>query len=183
MASNRSLHFSDSFVISCGTVTLDLNCPKVLLIYWRKTGEYFLPKGRKDVSEGLEQTALRETFEETGYRVKLLPLSMETLATAPSHDPALKKDEAGRSLITEPFAVTQRTTNDGVLKIIFWYVASANCTEEQCNGTRQEGEEDFESVWLPPEEAVKTLSFSEDRQITEKALQCAKHLCADNTLS
>jgi 8-oxo-dGTP pyrophosphatase MutT (NUDIX family) len=64
---NRSLHLYESFVISCGTVTLDIDRSKVLVIYLRKTGEYYLPKGRKDVGEQLEATAVRETYEETGY--------------------------------------------------------------------------------------------------------------------
>ncbi|KAF8335277.1 NUDIX hydrolase domain-like protein [Amanita rubescens] len=71
---NRSLHLSESFVISCGTVTLDIDRSKVLVIYLRKTGEYCLPKGRKDVGEQLEATAVRETYEETGYVIELLPL-------------------------------------------------------------------------------------------------------------
>src|SRR5438067_82739 len=96
MPSDRSLHFSDSFAISCGTVILDLGRAKVLLVYWRTTGEYFLPKGRKNIAETLEQTALHETFEETGHQVELLPMSIQTLATAPVSDSARKDDEEDR---------------------------------------------------------------------------------------
>ncbi|KAM3520468.1 hypothetical protein MY4038_009417, partial [Beauveria bassiana] len=66
MSTCRSLHFSDDFVISCGTVTVDIPESRVLLIRSRGTGEYYLPKGRKDIHESLEEAALRETWEETG---------------------------------------------------------------------------------------------------------------------
>jgi hypothetical protein len=50
---NRSLHLSGAFCISSGTVTLDLaqSDSKVLLIWWSKTGEYMLPKGRKNINK------------------------------------------------------------------------------------------------------------------------------------
>lgn len=111
---NRSLHLSESFVISCGTVTLDIDRSKVLVIYLRKTGEYCFPKGRKDVGERLEATAVRETYEETGYIVELLPLQLTTLATLHGIDDVRSALPGGT---TEPIAVTQRTTQ-GVLKII-----------------------------------------------------------------
>jgi 8-oxo-dGTP pyrophosphatase MutT (NUDIX family) len=164
--SDRSLHFSDSFAISCGTVTVDLARAKVLLVYLRTTGEYLLPKGRKDIGETLEQTALRETFEETGHRVELLPLNIPTLATAPvSHSSGKEHDET----ITEPIAVTQRVTKDDTLKIIFWFAASGDSTGEWQEGTQEEGEE-FDTVWVPAGDVLQTLSFEDDRKITEMVL-------------
>ena len=65
-------------------MSIDVKRLKVLLIRWRKTGEYMLPKGRKDLGETLEQTAERKTFEETGIPVELLPVDIGTLATTPS---------------------------------------------------------------------------------------------------
>jgi 8-oxo-dGTP pyrophosphatase MutT (NUDIX family) len=106
---DHSLHLSESFCISSRTVTVDLAHAKILLILWRKTGEYLLPKGRKNIGETLEQAALRETFEETGYDVKLLPISIKTLATVP----ASEDKEEKISSITEPVAVQQRTTKEG----------------------------------------------------------------------
>lgn len=37
---------------------------KVVVIHHPPSGIWFLPKGRKDVGETLEQTALREVYEE-----------------------------------------------------------------------------------------------------------------------
>ncbi|OAA64007.1 NUDIX hydrolase domain-like protein [Cordyceps fumosorosea ARSEF 2679] len=78
-SSNRSLHLSDGFAISCGTVAVDPHASKALLIRSRSTGEVYLPKGRKDVHEALPDAALRETWEETGVRAALLPVRIPVL--------------------------------------------------------------------------------------------------------
>ncbi|KAH8736157.1 hypothetical protein BGZ61DRAFT_441624 [Ilyonectria robusta] len=110
----QSIFFANQFAISCGTVSVDVARAKVLLIRWRKTGEYLLPKGRKDLSEGLEDTATRETFEETGIPVQLLPVNIKTMATLPSS----MRAEGSPTAVTKPFAVTQQV-NKGILKIMF----------------------------------------------------------------
>ncbi|RSL78763.1 hypothetical protein BHE90_011611 [Fusarium euwallaceae] len=161
-STGRSLHFSNEFVISCGTVSLDVERSKVLLIRWRRTGEYVLPKGRKDIGEPLEQTALRETFEETGIQVQLLPVAIDTLATLPSSMDLPKA-------VTEPIAITQRTTQKGILKIIFWYVAVADSTAIPEEGTQKE-DEDFENVWVDFDNAASTLSFDDDQKIVKAAI-------------
>lgn len=122
-----------------------------------------LPKGRKDLSEDLEQTATRETFEETGVRVDLLPVSIETMATSPL---SLIRDRP--KAVTEPIAVSQRMTQGG-LKIIFWYVAMADSTASRQEGTQQENEE-FDTVWASFKDADEKLSFADDRRITQEAI-------------
>ncbi|KAF2259932.1 hypothetical protein CC78DRAFT_44971 [Lojkania enalia] len=167
-STNKQLHFSDAFAISCGTATIDVDRSKVLLIHWRKTGEYFLPKGRKDIGESLDQTALRETYEETGIPVQLLPVEMKTLATVPAN--STRPDET--KLFTEPIAVAQRVT-EGKLKLIFWYVAQGDSTKVRVEGTQQENEE-FDTVWVTFDRVASTLSFDDDRQIANKAIQLAQ---------
>lgn len=162
-ASKKQLFLSDQFVISCGTVSMDVKRSKVLLIRWRKTGECMLPKGRKDLGEALEQTAKRETFEETGIRVELLPVRFPTLATAPSSLEELPKT------IIEPIAMTQRTTPHGILKVIFWYVAAADSTSVREEGTQQENE-DFDTIWTDFHDIASTLSFDDDRRTAQAAI-------------
>ncbi|KAH6978035.1 NUDIX hydrolase domain-like protein [Fusarium venenatum] len=162
MPSDRSLFFSDQFGISCGTVTIDVPRSKLLLIYYRKTGEYLLPKGHKDIGESLEETALRETFEETGIKAQLLPVRINSVATTPQG-----RDRP--SLITEPIAVSQRMARDGVLKIMFWYVAIADSTIAPEQGTQQEGE-DFDPVWVSFDDVESTVSWEDDRRIVSKAI-------------
>jgi 8-oxo-dGTP pyrophosphatase MutT (NUDIX family) len=120
LTSRTLTHLSDAFVISCGTITLDLAQAKMLLIRWKKNGEILLPKGRKNIGETLEDAAKREIYEETGVQVTLLPLQIPTLATPG----AAAKQSYGFS--TEPVALSQRISNGGVLKIIFWFVAQGN---------------------------------------------------------
>ncbi|KAI5860155.1 NUDIX domain-containing protein [Durotheca rogersii] len=164
------LFFSDQFAISCGTATIDVKRSKVLLIRWRRTGEYMLPKGRKDLNETLEQTAKRETFEETGIRVELLPVDIKTLATIPSSS---NIEVAGRpKAVIEPIAVAQRLAQ-GVLKIIFWYVATADSTTIRQEGTQQENEE-FDTIWTDFNDVTSTLSFDDDRRIAQAAISAVR---------
>lgn len=50
------------------------NTHKVVLVYERAKNYHFLPKGRKDVGESLEQAALREAYEEVS-NILLQPLA------------------------------------------------------------------------------------------------------------
>nr|CEG05439.1 unnamed protein product [Fusarium clavum]CEG05939.1 unnamed protein product [Fusarium clavum] len=157
----RSLFFSDQFAISCGTVTIDVRESKVLLIRMRKNGEYLLHKGRKDVGESLEATALRETYEETGIKAQLLPVAIDSQATSTQGQDRPKA-------ITEPIAVSQRMTQGG-LKIIFWYVGVADSTIPPVEGTQQENES-FQTVWVKFDEVESIISWEDDRRIAMKAV-------------
>jgi 8-oxo-dGTP pyrophosphatase MutT (NUDIX family) len=137
---------------------------KVLLIRCRNTGEYLLPKGRKDLGESLEHAATRETFEETGIPVQLLPVNLRTLATLPS---SMQGEERPRAVI-EPFAVSQRVSK-GVLKIIFWYIAGGDSASIPDEGTQVE-DEDFEPIWVGFDEVGAILSFDDDRRIANEAV-------------
>jgi len=193
MPADRSLHFSGQCVLSCGTITLDLERNKVLLIRWRTKNEYLLPKGRKDIGETLEQAALRETYEETGHKVHLLPLSMPTLATSPvgfSSSPPPAEEES--SVVeedtppasaesgperwiecTEPIAIQQRITGREKLKIIFWFAAQCDSTVAPDKNT-QMANEDFETVWAPADAFHSFLSYEDDRQIVSRVVKLAR---------
>ncbi|RDL36702.1 Uncharacterized protein BP5553_06054 [Venustampulla echinocandica] len=144
LSSSTMLRLSDTFVISCGTITLDPVEAKMLLIRWKKNGEVFLPKGRKNIGETLENAAIRETYEETGFRVTLLPLRIPTLAT-----PVAAANLDGE-LTTEPVAGDSTATPDA--------------------GTQEEGE-DFDPVWADLENAVQTLTFDDDKQIAQTVVK------------
>ena len=160
---NKSLHLASGFVISCGTVTLDLQRAQVLLIRCRKTNEVLLPKGRKNIDESLQDAALRETWEETGHRAVLLPTPLPTLAT----------DQAEGTLShQEPIALSQRV-NDGVLKIIFWFSAASDSTI--CDHDRPTPEdEDFETLWADLSHYERLLTFEDDKQIARLVVEAAK---------
>ncbi|KAK1141865.1 hypothetical protein N8T08_008378 [Aspergillus melleus] len=162
---SRSLHLSDTFCISCGTVTLDTARSKVLLIRWIKNQEIYLPKGRKNIGETLEDAALRETYEETGSRVTLFPLPIPTLATPAGDVDAVEQPS---SATTEPVAVSQRLVH-GKLKIIFWFAARGDSTAVPDTGTQQESE-DFEPLWVDLDSGVQSLAFDDDRQIARSVI-------------
>lgn len=170
---SRSLHSAAAFVLSCGTVTLDLNKSKALLIRWHQTGEVMLPKGRKDIGETLENAALRETWEETGYRASLLPLPFLTQATSP---PGSQTSEASTRLVTEPICVTQRDRG-GVRKIIFWFAAQADSTAPEGKREQQEGE-DFETVWTDLDMVGQVLSHDDDREVARLVIDAMRGLPA-----
>ena len=48
-------------------VVIQPSTQKVVIIEDKRTHRWMLPRGRKDVGESLEQTALREAFEEVHY--------------------------------------------------------------------------------------------------------------------
>ena len=166
MSATGKVFLSDQFGFSCGTVTLDVQRSKVLLIRWQETGQYMLPKGKKDIGESMEQTAMRETYEETGIRVELLPVNIPTLATCPSSAENAKEPP---KTITEPIAVTHRINSEGVLKPIIWFVGAADFTSVKEEGTQGEGE-NYDTVWADFDSVASILSFENDRAVVQAAI-------------
>ena len=57
-------------VFCCGTFTIDNN--KVLMIKHKNGGHWAFPKGHMEDKESKQQTAIRETREETGIDVEII---------------------------------------------------------------------------------------------------------------
>ena len=148
-------------MLGAGTVTIDPTKELMLLLFYRAKSELLLPKGRKDLGESLKEAAVRETYEESGYRCYLAPHSLATAALVPH-----PISNAG-VLHKEPIAVQQRM-KDGQRKIIFWYVAEAVSTSQWTPNTQEEGE-DFETRWMPVKEAIEALAYDDDRKIATRA--------------
>ena len=51
-------------MLGAGMVIIQPSSAKLVLLYENRLKYWFLPKGRKDLGESLEQTALREAYEE-----------------------------------------------------------------------------------------------------------------------
>ncbi|KAK2750166.1 hypothetical protein FQN57_004662 [Myotisia sp. PD_48] len=139
----------------CGKIPLDPSRSRILLIRWNKTQEIFLPKGRKNIGETLEGAALRETYEETGFRVTLFPLPIPTLATPVDASESLRQ----LSTVTEPFATTI----------------------EPDTGTQQEGE-DFEPIWAELDSGIQSLTFDDDRRIAQAVIDIVSRSGHSNTV-
>jgi 8-oxo-dGTP pyrophosphatase MutT (NUDIX family) len=51
-------------MLGAGMVVLQPETRRMVVVHDPRSGRWFLPKGRKDVGESLEQAALREAYEE-----------------------------------------------------------------------------------------------------------------------
>ncbi|KAL0937591.1 nudix domain-containing protein [Colletotrichum truncatum] len=170
MARGRRFYPSHKFITSCGTVTVDLYARRVLLVYNRRHHIYQLPKGRKNIGEGLMAAALRETREETGVAVTPIVLRIRTRATpanAPSGAPDITEDNENM----EPVAVCHYPDpNSGAMKMVFYFVAEGTCglTPDGWTGLDRVK---FNVVWVGVAEAAGKLAFKEDGMVVEKALE------------
>ncbi|KAI0085519.1 hypothetical protein BDY19DRAFT_965412 [Irpex rosettiformis] len=79
----NSLFYASEFMIGAGMVIIQPSTSRIVIIHETKLNYWFLPKGRKDVGESVEQAALREAYEESGYRAEFLPLYILTNAPTP----------------------------------------------------------------------------------------------------
>jgi len=155
-----SQYFANEFTVSSGSIpfrravhSISPNSSQsgweICILYHRPGAEWLLPKGRKEPGETIQETAVRETYEETGYRCKLL-LELEKS--------------------TEPIAVTIRHLKENNVKIIWWFVSIVEeGTTKQLN--TQMANEDFVSEFMPAEEAIAKLTFQGDRDLAAKALE------------
>ncbi|KAB5522178.1 hypothetical protein GE09DRAFT_1230239 [Coniochaeta sp. 2T2.1] len=168
----RSCLPSTDFYLAAGTVTIDPTQQKVLIIHDLSTDTFQLPRGRKDWADCLPRTAIRETFEETGYCPRLLAVPLSTRATLPQSalvdsehvyhaaSRSARFDKSGDVLLSgsvrlaeEPFAVMQHYQTNGALAIVSWFVGFADSRAEREIGT-QMADEEYESRWVGYEDAV-----------------------------
>lgn len=161
--------FSPNFVITAGCV-LFRRTPQglqVCLLFHQMKKQWLLAKGRKDRGESIENAALRETFEETGYPCQFMSgLNMWTRAPPPGSQ---EKDMAALMTdATEPFAVTMRTVEPTNVKFTWWYIAESTGAPKQ-EGTQTESE-CFLSEFMGVEAALQKLTFATDREVVVKAI-------------
>ncbi|KAF8590731.1 hypothetical protein K439DRAFT_1381505 [Ramaria rubella] len=163
-------YFSPNFVLTAGAV-LFRRSPRgleVCILHHLTKNHWLLAKGRKDRGESLEVTALRETFEETGYPCRFMSgLTMWTRAPLAGSN---EKDTAALvANATEPFAVTSRDVGPGSVKFTWWYIAETTGAPKQ-EGTQTESE-CFASEFFDVKTAVRRLTFASDREVVEKAVR------------
>lgn len=160
-------------MISAGCVLFRHNPPpssntlEICILHHLKRDVWLLPKGRKDQGETIEEAALRETYEETGFKCRLWPQRMPTRA------PAVGVDNVYTTQIVddlvEPIGITIRDLGKDDIKIIFWFIAKAEDGVDKVHGT-QMATEDYESTFMDAQKAVEKLTFEGDRDIVRRAL-------------
>lgn len=153
---------------SAGVVLFDAKTNRICLLRHEKS-EWLLPKGRRNLSESRAEAAVREAQEETGFRCRLLPVTMFSRQPL-STDLAASPDESTiRSGIVEPFMFTVREVEAGRVKVIWWFVAVVSKREDEGDGSG--GEEQFEVGWFGLKEAVDTATFETDREVLREGIK------------
>jgi 8-oxo-dGTP pyrophosphatase MutT (NUDIX family) len=195
---------STNFLICSGSILFaSTRAPlQICLLHHMERNEWLLPKGRKDRGECVPATAIRETFEETGYPCRQLPLDMVT--RAPAATAQTKDAPECVHACEEPFMLTLRRTtnarttvkvngsasgggsttstsstsaeedvgNGGGVKLIWWYAGV--CTgADKVDGT-QTAVESFESAFFGVEEALRRATFKTDREFIAKAVELVR---------
>lgn len=159
---------------------------QVCLLRHPLRNEWLLPKGRKDRGESLEQTALRETFEETGFPPILLPVGMHTRAPDPAAN--LKDGPPGMFVpqCAEPFAGSVRQIAERNTKFTWWFTAivddaprwprASDGEVARVDGTMTDSE-CFESEWVDvdgPDGAEGRVTYENDRELVRKAVELVR---------
>lgn len=182
------LYTADEFLICAGSILFrhdpqafsssssDPPPLQVCLLLHTGRQEWLLPKGRKDRFEDITATATRETFEETGYPCKLLPLTLATRAPLPSSQ---TKDciEVVKDC-EEPFMMTLRNVPNkgengkvGGVKLIWWYVTVVDKAEEEKIEGTQTAVESYVSEFVDVGEAMERATFQSDRDVIRRAVE------------
>jgi 8-oxo-dGTP pyrophosphatase MutT (NUDIX family) len=189
---------SSHYLVCAGTILFEsTRAPlRVCLLHHTVRDEWLLPKGRKDLAENVHATALRETFEETGYPCAALPLDLVTRAPEPG---AQTKDAPARvgACEDEPFMLTlRRTTFEDVesevrpnghahggaspsvsasagVKLVWWFAAVRTPGTDKVDGT-QTAVESFESRFFDADEALRVATFQTDREVIAAAVELVR---------
>jgi 8-oxo-dGTP pyrophosphatase MutT (NUDIX family) len=160
-------------MLGAGMVIIQPATQKIVVLYDTQHKYWFLPKGRKDVGESLEQAALREAYEESGFRAEFMPLHTRTRApSSPSANPV--------SLNTEPiFASTMawgpRHQDGGGEYLTFYYVGQIPEGAIHETGTGMPDEQNYTSHLLSIEEALSCLRGTGLDIVVQYAWQLWQH--------
>lgn len=164
---------SEQFVESCGAILFDLTDSQnktVCLVHYHAKDEWLLAKGRRNCGESRHEAALREAFEETGYKAHLHPVTMRTRAPPIDEHEHMPDEPRTYANLTEPFMVTMRQLSDESakdVKVIWWYIAALDKGFLPSGS----GEEQFTPTFFPFEQALEKLSFPNDRMVLQRAIE------------
>ncbi|KAJ2913716.1 hypothetical protein MD484_g6689, partial [Candolleomyces efflorescens] len=150
---------SEIFVFSAGSVLFrthpDTGVLQVCVIHNTKRNAWILPKGRKDQNESMEVTAVRETFEETGY---------------PCVNANWKEILEAKESV-EPFYVTVRQLSDKTLKMIWWYLTWLKGNDaEKVPGVHMPSEAGYVSQFVDAGKAISLLAGTKFEEIVERGV-------------
>jgi len=122
-----------------GTTAADSR--KVLLVHRPKYDDWSFPKGKADPGESIEQTALREVREETGFHCRII----------------------------KPLSDVRYTYEGGGVprpKVVHYFLMEPASGALALNGYEIDLAE-----WLAPADAIRRLSYDHDRKLLRDLLQ------------
>ncbi|KAJ7607353.1 NUDIX hydrolase domain-like protein [Roridomyces roridus] len=168
----------ENFQLGAGMVVLQQTTLKVAIIWEKKRRYWFLPKGRKDVGESLEQTALREAYEESGYRVSPLPIYTRTRAPGPPDNLDAQWSPNCEPIYICTTAFAQRRRHNFVSPpgeyLTFWYLGQIPEDAVHEEGTGMPDEVNYETHLVSPEEAMHRL-FKDEARVVQYAWALYRH--------
>lgn len=121
---------------------------KVLAIKWISKKWIEFPKGTIEANESKENTCVREVMEETGYRTKIIQ---------PLGDVTFEFDW---------------TDSKHHRKTVYHYLLEL--ADDNKPTPKREENEDYENIWLTPQEANEQLSFDTDKEVLQRAMKFLK---------
>ncbi|KAK3186363.1 hypothetical protein K4F52_004901 [Lecanicillium sp. MT-2017a] len=170
MAASRfesQMYTADKYVESAGTVLFRLSTRQICILRIRQSNEYVLPKGRCNLGESRQATAIRETIEETGIPCSLLPIDLLSRA-CPTMETTPAPDEARLYRgVCEPIAMQSRRIGSGEMKLIWWFVAAV----KEGQPILEHEPETFEVEFHSYEEAITRLTFKDSRELVTTAIE------------
>lgn len=130
----------DDTVYAAGAILwrMDGQKPRVLVIHRDRHGDYSFPKGKVDPGETLPETAVREIWEETGYRVTL----------------------------DAPLGSIEYTLPSGRPKEVHYWAAEVSAEEFARNHFEPNDEVDG-LEWMGLKKAGKHLTYARDKELLE----------------
>lgn len=168
---------SEEFVESSGAILFDLSSypetktNRVCLIHHLAKDEWLLAKGRRNCGESRREAALREVQEETGYRCHTHPVTMATRAPGMAEAQDVSDRARVYADVEEPFMLTIRDNSSGGeklnAKLIWWFISAV---DERQEVDRPVAEGGFRAEFFAWEDALRKLTFQNDRNVLERAI-------------
>ncbi|KAF8955371.1 hypothetical protein BDZ97DRAFT_1595983, partial [Flammula alnicola] len=162
---------SSDFMLGAGMVIIQKQTNLIVVLKDKQRGhsKWFFPRGRKDMEESLEQTALREAYEEASYHPKFIPLYNPTRQpVAPSQRELYNKQPFNAEPVYLTLTACQPKTkcnaelqDGGKEYLITWYAGQIDEKADRLTGIGMHNEQHYQSYLLPYDQALEKVSASE----------------------
>ncbi|KAF8445213.1 hypothetical protein BGX38DRAFT_1271420 [Terfezia claveryi] len=161
-----------SFIFSASPLLFHPRSSRIALVHDTSTGKHFLPRGRKDVGEPLAACALREGFEESGFRGELIPWGGGPGGTLQPRPPGSYTGiERLQTENKEAFWVQAQpmATRSGIIMYFTYYFLAIipeddpvpDKGKDRLVGMHESG---YEGILVPVEKAIELLSMAGGRE-------------------